>query len=170
MSAARLAAAVLLLLGAVGVRADEAEDAFNSLYGNDYKKATATPDKADDVALAADLLKAAKAQGVQPGLVAVLCDKAYELGVRLPAGYETAVEAMELVAQAIPAGAAAASDRVATIREKQYQAAKGLEKADAGEVFIESVLAAAGAHMASGATAEASALLRKALVVANAIK
>ena len=170
MSAARLAAAVLLLLGAVGVPADEAEDAFNSLYGNDYKKATATPDKADDVALAADLLKAAKAQGVQPGLVAVLCDKAYELGVRLPAGYETAVEAMELVAQAIPAGAAAALDRVATIREKQYQAAKGLDKADAGEVFIESVLAAAGAHMASGAAAEASALLRKALVVANAIK
>jgi tetratricopeptide (TPR) repeat protein len=165
-----LAAAAVLCLLAAALPADEAEDAFNSLYGNDYKKATATPDKADDVALAADLLKAAKAQGVQPGLVAILCDKAHELGVRLPTGYETAVEAMELVAQAIPAAAPPALDRVATIREKQYQAAKGLEKADAGEVFIESVLAAAAAHMASGATAEASALLRKALVVANAIK
>ena len=131
---------------------------------------TATPNKADDVALAAQFLEAAKAPSIQPGLLAFLGDKAYELGVKLPAGYETAAEAMELLAQKTPAGAAPAFEKIATIREKQYLAAKGLDKADAGEVFIESVLVAAAAHMASGATTEGMALLRKALVVANAIK
>jgi hypothetical protein len=167
---ASLVIAGLLCLVAAPILADEAEDAFNSLYGNDYKRVTATPDKADDVALAKQLLDAAKAPGVQPGLLSVLCDNAYELGVKSPAGYETAAEAMELLAQKAPAGAAAALDRVATIREKQYQAVKGPDKADAGEVFIESVLVAAAAHMASGATTEGMALLRKALVAANAIK
>jgi hypothetical protein len=170
MFVTRAAVAALLLALVPLVFADEAEDAFNSLYGNEYKKATATPDKADDVALAKQLFDAAKAPGVQPGLLSVLCDKAYELGVKLPAGYETAAEAMELLAQKVPAGAAAALDRVATIREKQYQAVRGPDKADAGEVFIESVLVAAAAHMASGATTEGMALLRKALVAANAIK
>jgi hypothetical protein len=170
MFVTRAAVAALLLALVPLVSADEAEDAFNSLYGNEYKKATATPDKAYDVALAKQLVDAAKAPGVQPGLLSVLCDKAYELGVKLPAGYETAAEAMELLAQKVPADAAAALDRVATIREKQYQAVKGPDKADAGEVFIESVLVAAAAHMASGATTEGMALLRKALVAANAIK
>ena len=170
MGTARLFAAAILFLSAAPAWADEAEDAFNSLYGNEYKRVTGTPDKNDDVALAAELLKAAKAQGIQPGLLAILCDKAHELGVKRPAGYETAVEAMELLAQKTPAGAAPAFDKIVTIREKQYQAAKGLDRADAGEVFIESVLAAAGARMASGAATEAAAQLRKALVVANAIK
>ena len=164
------ALAAILLACPLAVLADEAEDAFNSLYGNEYKKVTTTPDRADDVALAAQFLAAAKAPSIQPGLLAILCDKAYELGARLPAGYDTAVDAMELLAQKAPAGAAAALDRVATIREKQYRAVKGLDKADAGEVFIESVLVAAAAHMASGAATEGMALLRKALVVANAIK
>ena len=150
--------------------ADEAQDTFDSLYGNECTKVTATPDKADDIALARQLLDAAKAPGVQPGLLAVLCDKAHELGTRLPGGYDAAAEAMELLAQKVPAGAAPAFDRITTIREKQYRAIKGLDKADAGEVFIESVLVAAAAHMTSGDTAEGAALLRKALVVANAIK
>lgn len=160
----------LSVLAPSGAAADEAQDTFDSLYGSEYAKVTATPDKADDVALARQLLDAAKAPGVQPGLLAVLCDRAHELGSRSPGGYETAAEAMELLAQRVPAGAAPAFDKIATIREKQYRAAKGLDKADAGEVFIESVLVAAAAHMASGDTAEGAALLRKSLTVANAVK
>jgi len=166
----RVLAAAILFLGPACTWAGEAEDAFNSLYGNECRKVTATPDKADDVALAAQILAAAKAPNVQPGLLAVLCDKAYELGLKIPTGYETAVEAMELLAQETPDKAADSLAKVAAIREKQHQAARGLDRADAGEVFIEAVLVAAGAQMSSGAAAEGTALLRKALVVANAIK
>ena len=166
----RVLAAAILFLGPACAWADEAEDAFNSLYGNECRKVTATPDKADDVALAAQILAAAKAPNVQPGLLAVLCDKAYELGIKIPTGCETAVEAMELLAQETPDKAADSLAKVARIRERQYLAARGLDRADAGEVFVEAVLVAAGAQMSSGAAAEGTALLRKALVVANAIK
>jgi hypothetical protein len=170
MNTAGLFAAAALLLGATIAWADEAEDAFNSLYGNEYKRVTASPDKRDGVVLAGQFLAAAKAPNIQPGLLAILCDKAYELGMKLPAGYETAAEAMDLLAQKAPAGAAAAFDKVAAVRDKQYQVTKGPDRADAGEVFIESVVAAAAAHMTAGDAAQGAALLRKALVVANAIK
>jgi hypothetical protein len=170
MTRTSLLAAAILLASAAPAWADEAEDAFNSLYGNEYNQVTRTPDKGDDVALAADLLKAAKAQDIAPGLLARLCNTACELSARLPAGYDTAMEAMELLAQKAPDQAADSLAKAAAVREKQYHAAKGPDKADAGEVFIESMLAAAGASMASGATADGMALLRKALTAANAIK
>lgn len=170
MSTARLVASGILLLGAACAWAEEAEDAFTSLYGKDYKTVTATPDKADDVALAAPLLAAAKAQDIQPGLLVILCEKAFELGLRAPAGYETAVEAMEFLARKAPDRGAASLEKVASVREKQYQATKGLDKADAGEVLVEALLVAADARMDGGNATEAMALLRKALAMANAVK
>ena len=129
MGTARLFAAAILFLSAAPAWADEAEDAFNSLYGNEYKRVTGTPDKNDDVALAADLLKAVKTPGVHPALLAILCDKAYELGTKAAAGYDSAIEAMELLAQKVPDKAADALKNLVAVREKQYQAAKGLDKA-----------------------------------------
>lgn len=170
MSATRLVAAALLLSLAAPIGADEAEDAFSAIYGNDYKRVTASPDRKDDVALAADLLKAARVQGVQPGLLAILCSKAYELGTKLPAGYDTAVQAMELLAQKSGDNAADALGKAALIRGKEYAAAKGADKADAGEIFIEAVLVSAEAHLAGGSATEAMALLRKAATAAKAIK
>jgi tetratricopeptide (TPR) repeat protein len=170
MSTTGLVAVAILLLSAAPVWADEAEDAFNSLYGNEYKRVAGTPDKNDDVALAADLLKAAKAPGVHPALLAILCDKAYELGTKAPAGYGSAIEAMEILAQRVPDKAADALKNLLAVRERQYQAAKGLDKADAGEVFIEALLVAADASTKGGATAEAMAFLRKAFGAAKAVK
>jgi hypothetical protein len=171
MGTARLfAAAILLLLSAAPVWADEAEDAFNALYGNEYRRVAATPDKNDDAALAVALLKAAKAPGVQPALLAILCDKAYELGTKAPAGYDSAIEAMELLAQKVPDKTDAALKNLVAVREKQYQAAKGLDKGDAGEAFIEALLVAADASTKDGATEEAMAFLRKALGVAKTVK
>ena len=166
----RALAAIVLLTYPLVACAGEAEDAFNSLYGNEYKRVTGTPDKNDDVALAGELMKAAKAPGVQPALLAILCDKAYELGTKAAAGYDSAIEAMELLAQKVPDKAADALKNLVAVREKQYQAAKGLDKADAGEVFVEALLVAADASTKGGATAEAMAFLRKALVAAKAVK
>jgi hypothetical protein len=76
---ASLVIAGLLCLVAAPLLADEADEAFNFLYGNEYKRVTATPDKADDVALAKQLFDAAKARGVQPRLMSVLCDSAFQV-------------------------------------------------------------------------------------------
>jgi len=162
-------AATLLLLGTAGSWADEAEDAFRSLYGNEYDKAVATADKADDVALAAQLLAAAKAPGTNPALSAVLFDKAYELGSKAPAGFETAVEAMEILAERTPAKASACWERIVALRQKQYETARGAARPEAAEGLVEALLSSGDAKLKAGASAEASAPYRRALSLAGAI-
>jgi hypothetical protein len=170
MSTARLAAVAVLLFSAAPIWADEAEDVFNSLYGSEYQKAVASRDTTDDAALAAKFLEAAKTKGTVAPLAALLCEKAYELGLKAPAGYETAAEAMELLAEKAPDRKAACLEKIITLRQKQYDAAKGLDKTTAGEVFIEAVLAAADAKGEAHAAAEASALLKRAMTMATALK
>ncbi|MCX5684949.1 MAG: hypothetical protein NT049_14885, partial [Planctomycetota bacterium] len=82
--------------------ADEAADAFNQVFGEEYKRATASPATADDVALAKQMLDAAKAADKQPPLLALLCEKTYELGIKDPSGHATALAAMELLAEKVP--------------------------------------------------------------------
>jgi hypothetical protein len=77
---------------------DEALQAFNSLYGDEVKRVLSTPDTADDAALAGKLLETAKTVAGQPALMAILCEKAAELGKSSPAGRATAAQAMELLA------------------------------------------------------------------------
>jgi hypothetical protein len=166
----RVLAAAILFLGPARAWADEAEDAFNSLYGNDYKRVLASRDTADDVVLAAQLLQAAKAKETQPALAGILCEKARELGSRAPAGYETAADAMEFLAGKFPDRKAPCLEKVVEIRQKQYDAARGLDKANAGEIFIEAVIAAADANGEAGAAAEGSALLKRAMTMATALK
>jgi len=111
-----MARAIKLGLPAIGVllatclmaqaaEADKAaEDAakaaavFQSLYGEDLKRVAATRDTADDVALAARLLEAAKAAETQPALLALLCEKAADLGLADPRGFDTALAAADLLA------------------------------------------------------------------------
>ena len=159
----------VLLLSAAVAGADEAEDAFQTLFGAEYKKATATPDKADDVALAAKLLAAAKSKDTVPALAALLCEKAYELGVKAPFGYAAAVEAMELLADTVADKAASCQDKIVAVRQREYDAAKGPERAKAGAALLDAVLAGAGAWESAGGFTEATALLRRAQALAQAV-
>ena len=105
------AVAVLALLPAVAV-AGEAEDMFNTDFGERYKQVTATPDVADDLALATQMLVAAKAKDMPPALVDLLCEKVYGLSFPIRPGYDTAAEAMEFMAAQSPDKAAACWDKV----------------------------------------------------------
>ena len=162
---------VLLVLAAwpVAAIADEAEDAFNSLYGDEYKKVIATRDLADDVALASGLCAAAKAPGTHPALAALLCEKSYELGAKAPAGRETAVQAMELLAERAPDRKAACLGRIVAIRQRQYDEAKPADRADAGDAFVDALVDAADAWCEARKEADAASALRRALTVAGAI-
>jgi hypothetical protein len=149
--------------------ADEAEDAFNALYGAELKKVAATRDTADDLALAAQFLAAAKAPGTHPGMVVILCEKAHDLGAKAASGFEAAVEAMKLLAQKSPAMAPACLDKIVVVRQRQYDAAKDLERVKAGTALVEALLAAADAKGEAGAAADAAALARRAQTVAAAV-
>jgi len=149
---------------------DEALQAFNSLYGGEVKRVLATPDTADDAALAGKLLEAARSAAAQPALLAVLCEKAAELGKPTPAGRATAVQAMELLAEKVPARKVACLERIAALRQMDYDAGRPEAKAQAGETLLSALLALADAKIAAGDSAGASDACRKALALATSLK
>ena len=95
--AAVLAALLVLPLGAIAAEADKAAEAFDAVYGADWKRVKATPDLRDDLDLATRLFAAAKETAGQPEFLAVLCGKAHELASAHPNGYPTAIAAMDLL-------------------------------------------------------------------------
>jgi len=149
---------------------DEALQAFNSLYGEEMKRSLATPDTADDVALAAKLLEAAKSITGQPALLAVLCEKAAELGKPTAGGRATAIQAMELEAEKVPERRTACIEKIAALRQMEYDASRPEGKAPAGEALIAALLALADAKMQAGDAAAASDACRRALAVAATVK
>ena len=119
--------------------AAKAAEAFESLYGKDWKRVKPTPDVRDDIDLAKKLLAAAKETRDQPEFLAVLCEKTAELAAVLT-GYATAVEALELEAAGLPDRAPAVAARLLEIRQKQFDAAKGDDRAAAGEALLAALL------------------------------
>ena len=162
--------AFVLAAPALAAPADEALQAFNSLYGEEMKRVLATPDTADDVQLAAKLLEAAKSVTGQPALLAVLCEKAAEIGKPAAGGRATAIQAMELLAEKVPERKAACLDKIVALRQMDYDAGRPEGKAPAGEALIAALLALTDAKMQAGDAAAASDACRRALAVAIFIK
>jgi len=155
--------------GKASEKTAEAEKAFDEVYGADVKRAKASRDTRDDVELAARLLKAAGDASAAPELVAVLCEKAYELATVAPDGFSTAVAAMELESSKFPDKAAACYDRILEVHQRQFDLGKGSARSKAGEALIDALMAAVELKQASGATADALALCRRAQSVARLI-
>ncbi len=150
--------------------ADKAAQVFESLYGNDFRRVRLTRDTKDDLELAKRLVAAAKEAVAQPEFLAVLCNKACDLAAAHPEGIDTAREALDLLASEVPEEACPCAERMAAIRQKQYDAARGDAKAPAGETLIEALLAVADGKRASGDLVEATNVCRRAQMVARAVK
>ncbi|MCX7011771.1 MAG: hypothetical protein NTW86_04265 [Candidatus Sumerlaeota bacterium] len=171
----RIAVLILLSLGMFSLpvsAADseaqgKAQDAFDSLYGADVKRVRATKDTADDAALAAQLLEAARTVEAQPEFLAILCTNACELAAADPKGYETAQAACDLAMEKAPAAAGACQDAIVTIRRRQYDAARGDAKAQACDALIDALAAAADTCLRGGNTEGAYVRLLKAATVAR---
>lgn len=165
--AGRLLAAGALAVGlAAAARADEAADAFQTLYGAEWRRVTATPAAADDVDLASRLLRAVRRADSPAGLGELLCEKAWELGVKDPSGFATATAAMRLLASRAPARRAEALQRVVMVHQREHALARGEERAKAAEALIAACRDAADAHEAAGDLDAAMASLRQALLAA----
>ncbi len=166
----RSACLVAVLLVGACAWADEAEDAFNSLFGAEYQKVTASPLTVDDAELAGRIVEAARRSGDSPALAALLCEKAYELGAKHARGYAAAVDAMELLAAQAPDKRLTCLDKIAALRQREFAAArKPQERTAAGSAYIDALLAAAEAQVQRGDDAEAGRLGKKALATAKAI-
>ena len=150
-------------------KAAEAAKAFESVYGAELKRVRATRELKDDLELAARLLAAAKDPPTQTEFVTLLCETAYELAGQHADGYAAAIEAMDLLAAKVPDRAAACTDKLIAIRQKQFDATKGDERAKAGEALIDLLLPVADDKARKGAEAEALGLYRRVEMLARAV-
>jgi hypothetical protein len=166
-----LVAGLALLFMSSAARAADPQAAFDELFGREYKQATATPDRADDAALAARLLKAATDLEGPADLKSLLFEKAYDLALDNPATYATAFSALDGLEKTNPDFKAAIDERRLNVAKTQYQGARAVdEKIKAGRLYIDLLMVVADAKTASGNYADAHANLRLALAVADAVK
>ena len=170
MRACRFLTAAILLFSAAPLWAEEAADAFNKLYGEELNRVAATPSPADDIALAKQLLQDATKIGKQPELLAVLCEKAYELAAKDASGHPTAKAALDLLAEKVPQKKTECLQKGAALYQKQYATAHGDAKTKAGEKVITALSTLAEAEAAELDVDDAAASLRQAIAIATAIK
>ncbi len=152
------------------VWAEDATEAFNSLYGEDMKRVAASSDSSDDVLLAAKLLTAAKANTGQLDMVRLLCENAYTLGSKTSAGYPTAMEAMELLIAKLPDKKAEYQQKLLTVSLRQYEIARSPERARVGESLVSLLMELSDDKVYAGETAAAVPLAEKALRIAGDLK
>jgi len=119
---------LFLLCQATCRAAEDPEKAFEDAFGKEAAKAAATADTRDDAELAAKLLKAAKTTTGDPALLAVLCVRAYDLGIKNAAGYAAALEAANLLAQAAPERKTECQEKVLGVYQLRHRSARSAEE------------------------------------------
>jgi len=150
--------------------AEKAAEAFESLYGADVRRVKATRDHKDDVEFAGRFLDAARQAESQAEFMALLCEKACDLAGAFPEGAATAVAAMELLSAKAPGNAAACAERIVEVRQRQFDLSRSEERLKVGEALIDALLVACDAKARAAAYGDATALCRRALRVATAVR
>ncbi|MBI5724505.1 MAG: hypothetical protein HZA50_11140 [Planctomycetes bacterium] len=102
----------------------EAVKAFSDLFGAEIRKAVGSADPKDDVQLADKLLKAAKDVTSQLELLAIICNKAYDLGLKDPSGYQIAIDAMKFLMDKAPDSKALCMRKIADAYMLRYKQAR----------------------------------------------
>ncbi len=124
--------------------AEKAQELFESIYADPIKEAVRSSIKEDDKQLAAQMLESAKQSMEHPNLVVLLARGAYDLTAKLPIGYETALEATQMLSQVVEDEQ---QRDVATlgldVLKKWYTSAKRDEREILGKLYIEQLMSVA---------------------------
>ncbi|MBI1371960.1 MAG: hypothetical protein GC159_04260 [Phycisphaera sp.] len=117
--------------------AEEVKAIFDQLFSSEIKLVKATADASDDVVLAKRLMEATASIKDEQRLVALLCENAYELASKDPAGYDTAIEALAALSGIYPEKSADYSEKTLSLRQRQYNAARGDDRKKYGQLYID---------------------------------
>lgn len=140
------------------------EQTFEALFAEKVKKVEATPDRTDDVALAAELI--ASAGHARPEFARLLCTKAYDLASN-PMGWDKAAEAKRLLAEKVPDEAAQHLDDAVKAYWQALKTARGPARQEVGEALVDASLEVAEALARQG-DAKAAGMVRQAERAAKA--
>ncbi len=159
----------VLLNCSAALAADDAEQAFQSLFGARLKQVQATAGPGDDVELAKAMLAAAKDVADVPTLV-LLCDHIVALGQKAPDGYAAAAEALRMLIERAPASKEKSLETLANLLTRQLSAAKPADKAAVGEDLVAALMSLGQLKLDAGAHAEAAAAYQRAVLAATSAK
>ncbi len=157
----------LLHLACPPTHAAESKAVFDSLFSAKIKTVIATVDRADDIALAKEMLAIAKTSTNQPELLALLCDGAHDLAVRHADGFATAVEAQQLLAEHVETRRSTAQDKMITLLTRQMTAGKADEREPATESLIDLLMSMGDEKFEKKQYTEAAADYRRSVTVAT---
>jgi len=162
-------AASLMLAGSA--LADAKKD-FQELFGREAKKVASSPGTADDAAFAAKLLETAESLSEAFALRAMLYEKAFEFGVRNPAGHAKALEAIELLETAVPAKRSdpAWLGRKLKFLKLQYALRKPKARRALAGPYMDTLIAVGDAEFADRKATQAARSYRLALRIAMDLK
>ena len=147
--------------------ASEAQQVFDSLYGPRIKAVKASVDRADDHALAKELLTSAGSSMDTPALLVLFCEASYDLSSKHADGFATAAQAMTLLSENVEAQRAAAREKLVEVLTKQSRLGKPEERDGASEQIIDTLLTMGDEKFEQKKWADATSDYRKAVAIAT---
>lgn len=163
-------AVCLIVLACWQVARGDAQADFDSLYGDQVRKALASPGKKDAPALADRIFKAAKDLQDAPALRILMLEKAVDLGVLAPAGYETVDAAIETLMTIAPERRADWQAKRLQVLQARFQTARPDEKQAAGDEYLAALIAAADEEVDAGQIDKAIAHYKQAFDAGNTFR
>jgi|GEM_PF-1761816 len=170
---------LFLLAGAAGFMlqvadapaAENPQEAFKSLFGQQLREVTATRSLQDDVKLAGEMVQTARSSELSDELLIVMYDAAFDLASKSPDGYPKALEAMDCLAKAVPAREIKCSQRSLELILKRLQQAKTLsQRQDNARPYVEALMKTADLLAETGNLDSAVVYSRKAMMVSTSLK
>jgi len=143
------------LIGLVIVSASASSPAdpatnYKELFGREEKKVLATRTRADDLQLAASLLKTAEEITDSPAMQALLCEKTVQFASGDLAGCDMAIRALEILEHAAPDKKPQWLSGKLQIAQFRFSKSAGDDKKSAGQAYMELLEAVAEAKTAEG--------------------
>ena len=165
-----LAAVIVMVSYATWALADAPGD-YKLLFGQEEQKALKGGAKGA-AEFAAKLLTSAKTVPDQKELLALLCEKAHEFGMKdaAGAGQQTAVEAMKLLAESVPEKKAYAQEKLLDVAQTRFARSGGAARQDAGDELLDLLISFGDERTDAKDHKEAVAIYQKAGAIARSVR
>ena len=159
--------AVLIVAAGAAVGDGDADRAFSAMFGSDGQRVAETSSLDDDVALAARMVRVARAARADPSLLEILCENALTLVETAENGRLVAREAADLLIETSPDMAAGLWARRAETLKRQLATTPRQQRTRIAEQLVDVLLSLADVQSASGRGSDADATLSEAASVSS---
>lgn len=149
--------------------ADTAEDAFQKLFGSEWRRVQASRDGREKAAFARRLIEAADAVEADKLFQALIYTKATEIAGTHPEGFSIAIQAIDALYAAQPSLQGSLEDKAVSLLERQFRAATAELRKSAASVYITRAASLADTKSGSDKFDEAAQVLRQAVPAASTL-